>query len=130
MKKALKSLIVAIVSSLPVLSYAQETITLNSFEKIIASPHVNLILAKGDKESIRFEYNDIPQNKVNVVVKGNKLRIYLDHARITERQVHTGYGKHGIYNGSSVTAYVHLPEIKSSGGPWRNRAALRQRHRC
>ena len=95
---------------------AQDTISLQPFEKIIASPHVNVILEKGDKESIRIEYNDIPKNKVNVVVRGSKLKIYLDHARIVEKQVRLhreGYStKEGIYKDQSITAYVTYKSLK------------------
>lgn len=96
---------------------SQEIVPLKSFNKIVASPRVNVILQKGEQESIRILYNDIPVNKVNVKVKGNKLKIYLDHARLVEKQVSiTENGqrrKKGIYSGSSITAYITYKELKS-----------------
>lgn len=96
---------------------AQDSVKVKPFKKIIASPRVNLILEKGDKESVRILYNRIPKNKVNVVVKGNKLRIYLDHARLVEKQVRTynngNRETHGMYAGYSITAYVTYKELKS-----------------
>lgn len=90
---------------------------LKSFKKITVSPRVNLILQKGDNESVRIIYNDIPQSKVNVIVKGNKLKIYLDDARVVEKQVRIykkgNTQKQGIYHGSSITAYVTYKELKT-----------------
>ncbi|NOT73903.1 MAG: hypothetical protein HOP08_03170 [Cyclobacteriaceae bacterium] len=119
MKTIIKTFLFASAILLSGISQAQESESriLSSFEKIIASPRVNVILIKGDQESIRFIFNDIPESKVNAVVKGNKLRIYLDHARVTERQVRITENGHthkrGIYAGSAVTAYVTYKELKS-----------------
>ncbi len=95
---------------------AQESIEVGSFEKIIASPRVNVILEKGDKESVKILYNQIPKIKVNVMVKGKTLRIYLDHAKVVEKQmkvtVNGNRHKQGIYAYSSITAYVTYVELK------------------
>ncbi len=96
---------------------AQEMVPLESFNKIVASPRVNVILQQGDHESIKIIYNSIPEDKVNVIIKGNKLRIYLDHAKIIEKQGRvTENGQHtkrGIYAGSSITAFVTYKSLKS-----------------
>jgi Putative auto-transporter adhesin, head GIN domain len=117
MKNIFKTVILAASGLLSGLAQAQESIPLSTFGKIVASPRVNVILEKGDRESIRIVYNDIPKNKVNVIVKNNKLRIYLDHAKVTERQVRISENgntwKHGIYSGSSITAFVTYKELKS-----------------
>ena len=103
---------------LPTFSQAQDTQNdIRSFNKVTVSPGVNLILQKGVHESVRILYNDIPQSKVNVVVKGNKLRIYLDDARVIEKQVRVfkkgNTQKQGIYHGSSITAYVTYHALKA-----------------
>lgn len=89
---------------------------LSHFTRIVASPRVNIILQKGDKESIRMVYSNVDAGKVNIKVRGNTLRIYLDHARVTERQERInvdGYTqKHSIYRDASVTAYVTYHELK------------------
>jgi hypothetical protein len=99
-------------------AYAQDAEqALSSFDKIIASPCVNLVLKKGDTESIRILYNNIPHDKVNVKVSGHKLRIYLDKSKVTEKQVHSWYNgerlSRGIYDGASITAYVTYKELES-----------------
>src|SRR5436190_19244234 len=89
---------------------------LSRFDEVIKSPCVNLVLTKGEAESIRVVYDGIPQDKVNVKVSGHKLRIFLDKSKITEKQVHSWYGgeklSRGIYNGASITAYVTYKELK------------------
>ena len=90
--------------------------SLSHFTKIVASPRVNVVLQKGDRESIRLTYSNISPKNVNVVVTGNKLRIFLDHARVVEKQEriysegHTQ--KKSIYRDASVTAYVTYRELK------------------
>lgn len=86
------------------------------FSKIIASPKVNLILKKGDKEDIRVVYNDVSKGKINILVKGKTLHIFLDEARRVEKTAHynNNHGnRHGIYAGVSLTAYVTYRTLKS-----------------
>lgn len=116
MKTPKYALVVALVCAAAWCS-AQDSVKVKSFKKIIVSSRVNLILEKGDRESVRILYNRIPKNKVNVVVRGNKLRIYLDHARLVEKQVRDyengNSGTHGLYSGYSITAYVTYKELKA-----------------
>jgi hypothetical protein len=95
-----------------------EEISVSAFSKVVASPRVNVILEKGDKESVRILYNKVPKGNVNVSVHGGKLKIYLDHAKVIEKQVRRygddeHKGKHGIYEGTSITAYVTFKELKA-----------------
>src|SRR3954467_8655569 len=84
--------------------------TLKPFTKIIASPRINLILKKGDHEDIRLVYKDVSKGKINIVVKGKTLHLYLDNARKIEKTERNfdkyGSSRHGIYEGVSITAYV------------------------
>jgi Putative auto-transporter adhesin, head GIN domain len=98
--------------------YAQtESKSLSSFKNIVASPHISVILTKGDKESIRLVYNNISPERVNVLVKGKTLHLFLDHARVAERHFHRRnvnfYGNKGMYEGVSVTAYVTYTALKT-----------------
>ena len=90
--------------------------SVRSFSKIIVSPRINVVLQKGDRESVRLAYSNVSPNHVNVVVTGNKLRIYLDHARVVEKQerIHGNWHRHkqSIYRDASVTAYVTYRELK------------------
>jgi hypothetical protein len=99
------------------LGYAQEIKKdLKPFSKIIASPRINLILEKGDKENIRLVYDDVSKSDINIVVKGKTLHIYLEDAKKVEKTVRhhheNGSARHGIYEGVSITAYVTYRELE------------------
>ncbi|MDZ7648101.1 MAG: DUF2807 domain-containing protein [Cytophagales bacterium] len=90
---------------------------LSSFDKITVSPKINLILTQGDTESIRMVYSNISSDKINVDVNGDELHLYLDDARITdknERINHNEYeSKVSVYRNAEVTAYVTYTQLKS-----------------
>lgn len=89
---------------------------IKSFTRVIASPKINLIMKKGDKESIEISYHHVSANKINVEVTGRTLHIYLDGARKIERRIED-YSDHyrryrNMYEGASVTAYVTYRELE------------------
>ena len=90
--------------------------SLPPFTKIVASPRVNVVLQKGDRESIRLTYSNVAPENVNVIVSGKKLRIYLDHARVVEKQERTyddgNRRRQGIYRNAFVTAFITFRELK------------------
>lgn len=89
---------------------------LRPFNGIVASPRINVILEKGDQESVRVIYNNVDPEKINIDVTGKTLRIYLDKARKVEplKKGHDfrGNGK-TIYEGVSVTAYVTYRDLQT-----------------
>lgn len=110
-------LLIAAATCISLLSAGQEIKkTLDSFSRIIASPHINVVLNKGDRESVRLVYNNVSSDKINIDVSGKTLRIYLDDARKTERLTTTaGFtaGKTAMYEGVSITAYVTFKELNA-----------------
>lgn len=92
--------------------------TLSSFDKIITSPYVSIVLAAGEQETIQLQYQNIEPDKVNYSVRHKTLRIYLNDARITvknrkERDGDYEY-KHPIYDKSvKVIAYVTYRQLKN-----------------
>ena len=90
--------------------------SLPPFNKIVASPRVNVVLQKGDRESICLTYSNVSPENVNVIVTGNKLRIYLDHARVVEKRERTYWDGNrrtqSIYRNASVTAFITFRELK------------------
>jgi len=92
-----------------------------SFEKIIASPHVHVVLQKGDKESVRLTFNDgTVKDKMNVEVEGKTLHLYLDGARKIEKYMSydNQSWNRGFYHGVRITAYVtykHLTSLEIRG---------------
>jgi len=96
------------------LSVAQEiTQELGSFRKIVVSPKINLILEKGDRESIRITYSNVSPHKINVKVQGKTLRVYLDDAKVTEKleRIHP-HESRSIYRDASITAYVTYTNLE------------------
>jgi hypothetical protein len=89
---------------------------LTPFSKITVSPKINLILQKGSEESVRIVYSHIDRSAINVEVRGSKLCIYLDQARLLdkrERQNDDHNSKTSIYRDAEVTAYVTYAHLKS-----------------
>ncbi|HEY5918687.1 MAG TPA: DUF2807 domain-containing protein [Chryseolinea sp.] len=85
---------------------------LKSFSKVIVSPKINLILEQGDQENIRLTYSNVGADKINIVVQGNTLRVYLDEAKVTEKTYRDGNQKRGVYHDATVTAYVTYKELE------------------
>lgn len=89
---------------------------LKPFDRIIASPRINLILKKGDHESIRLVYHDVSESKINIEVQRQTLKIYLDGARKVEKMssqdLHYGT-RRSVYDGVSITAYVTYRDLES-----------------
>ncbi|MBX2900032.1 MAG: DUF2807 domain-containing protein [Cyclobacteriaceae bacterium] len=99
----------------PAIATAQEIEKkLRPFSKITVSPKINLVLTQGTEESIRIVYSNINAAQINVQAEGEKLRIYLDDARIVDRrEYHDDYhGRRSIYHTALVTAYVTFRDLK------------------
>lgn len=85
---------------------------LKPFLRIIASPKINLILKKGDTESVQISYQGVSRDKINMEVSNKTLHLFLEGARKLEKQVSNGHRYHGIYDGASVTAYVTYKSLE------------------
>lgn len=117
MKNALKTLFLSFAFGSTGLTQAQElNRNLDSFNKIIVSPKINLVLQKGEQESIRIRYSNVSPDKINIEVSNNRLRIYLDDARIVEkhRKTHSeNYSSNmSIYHDAVITVFVTYRELK------------------
>ncbi|WP_198174907.1 GIN domain-containing protein [Spirosoma arboris] len=91
---------------------------LPSFDKVIASPHVSIVLVAGEQENIQLQYQNIEPEKVNYSVQNKTLSIYLDDARITVKNRKWKDGDmeftRPIYDKSvKVTAYVTYRSLKA-----------------
>lgn len=92
------------------------------FNKVIASPKINIVLVRGDNESVRINYSGVDQSRINVVVKNKTLRIYLDKSKYTEKRERVSQDgweeKKSIYRDANITAYVtykHLDKLVVRG---------------
>lgn len=89
---------------------------LNKFERIIVSPHINLVLVQGNQEHIKVEYDNVDLRDINVEVSGNTLRVFLENAKIVEKQTRDkdydyNYSR-GIYADARITAYVTFEDLE------------------
>lgn len=87
---------------------------LKHFTRVVASPHVNVILEKGREESIRLIYNNVDPERVNVKVSGKTLRIFLEGARKVSKRIQARDGRTvDAYDDVAVTAYVTYSTLES-----------------
>ena len=86
------------------------------FEKIIVSPKINVVLVKGDHESIRVVYSNVSPGDINMHVNGNTLHLFLTDARFIEKRKriyeNTEPRRVSIYKYANVTAYVTYRALK------------------
>ena len=96
------------------LSVGQEiTRDLYAFHKVVVSPKINLILEKGDHESIRLTYSNVSPDKINIKVHGKTLHVYLDDAKVTEKLERINpREKRNIYRDAEITAYVTYTNLE------------------
>lgn len=99
-----------------------KTFSVNSFDKIIVSPHIQVDFIQADKESVVINDISVSFEKLNVEVSGKTLEVYLDDAKMTtknETEKNNDYKvKHPIYNGTIVKAtiyYKNLNELSLRG---------------
>jgi len=113
----IKASILSILVLITSIGYTQsEEQQLPAFDRIVASQYVQVVLEKGDQESIRLEYDGVSPEVVNVKVKRKKLHIYLDDAKLVgkqEKYYHNGQKyTRNRYNNVSVTAYITYKELR------------------
>jgi hypothetical protein len=110
-------LLAAVILSLLGRAQSAETIRVNPFEKIVISPRIHVVLTQGEKESVSLQCNGVSSKKVNVISRGDRLLIYLDHARYVEKKmrvVENSYTrKANRYEDVSVTAYITYRDLNS-----------------
>ena len=87
-----------------------QTTTVDHFDKVIISPHIEVTFIEGNEESVTIEKCVVDKEKLNIEVNGKTLRIYLDGAKelTKNKKVYdNGYKeKQPIYKGTVVTAIV------------------------
>ncbi len=96
---------------------AQTKKIVNAFEKVIISPHIEATFIEGSEESVTITESTESENKVNIEVNGNTLRIYLDDAKETTKNktiISNGIKKQvPIYKGKVLTVIVTYKKLKA-----------------
>jgi len=94
---------------------AQTKTAVTSFNKVIISPHIETTFVEGDEESVTIIDSTEPEDKINIEVKGNTLRVYLDDAKESTKS--EKIEKNGrkmnvpIYKGKVLTIIVTYKNI-------------------
>jgi len=95
---------------------AQDKISVEHFDKVIISPHIQVSFIEGNEETIIIEKNTESKEKLNIEVKNKTLRAYLDDAKeFTKKEKITENGremKKPIYKGTVVTAVISYKTLK------------------
>ncbi len=101
---------------------AQTKQTVESFNKVIISPHIETTFVQGDEESVTILNSTESEDKINIEVNNKTLQVYLDDAKkTTKSETITKDGmkmKVPIYKGKVLTivvAYKNIDELSLRG---------------
>jgi len=94
-----------------------KTFSVDSFDKVIVSPHIQVTFRAGDAEKVTIENTSVSMDKINIEVSGNTLRLYLDGAKVVTKSEKVAndqwQGKRSIYQGTKVSAVVTYTTLES-----------------
>lgn len=97
-------------------AFAQNTTLVGHFNKVIVSPHIAVNFIEGNEEKVTIGKSTVSDDKINIKVKGNTLRIYLDDAKEITKSKKTRESdrkvKQSIYNGTVVSATVVYKKLR------------------
>lgn len=104
------------------IAVAQNTTSVDHFNKVIVSPNIQVTFIEGNEEKVTIEKSTVSDDKINIHVKGKTLRIYLDDAKElvkNEKKYKNGNKtKEPIYKGTVIIAtvmYKTLEELSIRG---------------
>lgn len=113
---SVSTIVMAVVLFVTQWSSAQTT-QVKSFEKVIVSPHIEVILVEGNEESVKIENAKVSKDKINIVVEGKTLRLYLDGAKTVTKSEKVDNekwkGKRSIYDGTMATATITYKKLNT-----------------
>ncbi|MDW5290174.1 head GIN domain-containing protein [Formosa sp. PL04] len=98
------------------LGYSQTKLTVDAFDSAEISPHIHVTFVEGTEESVTIEESLVPEDKINIKVKGKTLHIYLDDAKnVTKTDNMDRDGTKmsvPIYKGKILTITVTYKKLK------------------
>lgn len=65
---------------------SQNNVSVSHFDKVIISPHIQVTLVEGNKETVTVESNKLGDENLNIEVKNKTLRIYLEDSKEVTKQ--------------------------------------------
>jgi hypothetical protein len=67
--------------SITQLAFSQTKISVDTFDSVIISPHIEVTFIEGNEESVTIIESKVSEDKINIKVKRNTLQVYLDDAK-------------------------------------------------
>ena len=118
LKSATLYLVVTVIFLINLDAQAQVyTQKLKPFDKIVVSPVIEVILIKGEQESVRWEFSNVNQDKLNVDQRGSSVHLFLEGAKITpknEKYKDQGWNyKESVYKHARVKAHITYRELSA-----------------
>ena len=83
------------------------------FDKVIISPHIEVIFREGEKESVVIEKTRVSMDKLNVEVKNQTLKIFLDGTEFKTLTKNAINGEYDDYSGTEVRAVITYKNLRS-----------------
>ncbi len=113
-----KFFLTLVLTGLNQLTYAQSHAeSLGDFDRVLVSPHIELILMKGPHAAVEWEFERIEASKLNAELNGRTLHLYLDQAKISsplqKNKDHGWNYKESIYKNVRVKAYLTYNVLRS-----------------
>lgn len=99
-----------------VIQAQSKTFTVKSFDKVIVSPHIEVVFKTGDEEKVVIEMLSEDLDEMNVEVKGKTLQLYLDDAKtVTEKDKEKSTKNRTVaaYKGTVAKAIVYYKKVKT-----------------
>ena len=98
-------------------SAQNEIISVDTFNKVIISPYIEVVFQEGEEESVKIESINVSIDKFNVEVENKTLHLYLDGAKITSptiKEKKNGWKqKTPIYKETQVKVIITYKEVNT-----------------
>lgn len=92
-------------------------ITVANFERVVISPHIQVVFKEANTESVTIESINVPMENLNVYVKNNTLNVYLEGAKITgddnEEYISGNKLEYASYDGTVVSAIINYKKLST-----------------
>ncbi len=108
--------LIAFLLSANLLVAQNKTFNVKTFDKVIISPHIEVVFKTGDKEEVVIEMISESMDEINVEVKNKTLQVYLDDAKIItekDKEKSTKNRTYDAYNGTVARATIYYKKVKS-----------------
>ncbi len=79
-------LFTAFIISLSPVSAQDNYVAVDNFDEVVIGQHIEVIFQESDSEGVSFECYDIDPDELIIRQKGDRLEVYLAHARNLEKQ--------------------------------------------